>query len=150
MDSFQIASFFDVLHQSQKAYSRHMEPVCQKWELTRSELDVLLFLYNNPDFDRAVDVVNRRGMTKSHVSMSVAELADRNLLERQYSPEDRRTVHLHLLEEGRKIAAEAREAQQNFFNALYEGVTPEELAIWEKITHKVYGNIEELYKTLLD
>lgn len=150
MHPIRMSAYFDILSQSQKAYSKQLEPVCRKWDLTRSAVDVLLFLYNNPDFDRAVDVVNRRGMTKSHVSMSVAELADRNLLERQYSPEDRRTVHLHLLEEGRKIAAEAREAQQNFFNALYEGVTPEELAVWEKITHKVYGNIEELYKALFD
>ena len=139
-----IATYFDILSQSQKAYSRQLEPVCKKWDLTRSELDVLLFLYNNPGYDRAVDIVTRRGMTKSHVSMSVASLVDRGLLERQYSPEDRRTAHLHLLEEGGRIAAEAREAQRQFFGMLYQGVTPEELALWEKITGKVYENIENL------
>lgn len=147
MHPFRISAYFDILSQSQKAYSRHLEPVCKKWDLTRSEVDVLLFLYNNPEFDRAADIVTRRGMTKSHVSMSVASLADRELLERRYSPEDRRTVHLRLLEAGTRIAAEARAAQRQFFDTLYEGVSPEELALWDSIVRRVFENIEKLNKT---
>lgn len=146
MEPVQIAVYFDILSQSQKAYSRQLEPVCRKWNLTRSEVDVLLFLYNNPRFDRAADIVSRRGMTKSHVSMSVASLADKGLLERQGSAEDRRTAHLRLLEPGVTIAAEAREAQQQFFDMLYEGVSQEELELWRKITQTVYRNIENISK----
>lgn len=148
MQPVQIGAYFDILSQSQKAYGKQLEPVCRKWELTRSEVDVLLFLYNNPVFDRAADIVTRRGMTKSHVSMSVASLADRGLLERQFSPEDRRTAHLKLLEKGLVIAAEAREAQRQFFDTLYEGVSREELETWNAITRKVCENIENLNKTL--
>ena len=148
MEHMQIAAYFDILNQSQKIYSRQLEPVCRKWDLTRSEVDVLLFLYNNPGFDRAADIVTRRGMTKSHVSMSVASLADRKLLERHYSPVDRRNAHLRLLEEGAQIAREAREAQQNFFHLLYEGIPPEDLAHMERITHQVFANIEKVNQTL--
>ena len=35
---------FDIISQSQKVYGKKMEPVCQKWKVTRNELDVLLFL----------------------------------------------------------------------------------------------------------
>ena len=148
MQPFQIGEYFDILNQSQKAYSRQLEPVCKKWDLTRSEVDVLLFLYNNPRHDRATDIVTRRGMTKSHVSMSVATLADRGLLERQDSPVDRRATHLRLLEDGKKIAAEAREAQLQFFAYLYEGVSAEELETWNTITNRVFENIEKLSKTV--
>lgn len=144
MHPIRIAAFFDILSQSQKAYSRQLEPVCKKWDLTRSEADVLLFLYNNPEYDRAADIVTRRGMAKSHVSMSVASLADRGLLQRQTSPEDRRTVSLQLTEPGRAVAAEAREAQQEFFDLLYRDVSPEELALLEQITRRVYDNIEAI------
>lgn len=148
MHPFQIGEYFDILNQSQKAYSRQLEPVCKKWDLTRSEVDVLLFLYNNPRFDRATDIVTRRGMTKSHVSMSVATLVDRGLLERHDSPVDRRTAHLRLVGDGEKIAAEAREAQLQFFAYLYEGVSPEELETWNTITNRVFENIENLNKTV--
>ena len=141
-----IVSFFDIFGKAQKAYSKQLEPVCRKWNLTRSEVDVLLFLYNNPQFDRAADVVTHRGMTKSHVSMSIANLADRKLLERSYSPEDRRTIHLRLLEEGVRIATEAREAQLEFFAMLYRNISMEELSLWDETTQKVYKNIENMSK----
>lgn len=144
MNPRSISSYFDILGQSQKAYSRFLEPVCRKWELTRSELDVLLFLYNNPEFDRAADIVTHRGMAKSHVSMSVANLAELGLLERSCSPTDRRNAHLSLTERGRFIAAEGRQAQQTFFETIYHGISPEELSLWEATTEKVRNNIMNL------
>lgn len=141
-----IGGYFDILNQSQKVYTRQLEPVCRKWELTRSEVDVLLFLYNNPGYDRAADVVSRRGMAKSHVSLSVTNLEQRGLLERRYSETDRRTAHLCLTEPGCTIAAEAKQLQRGFFENLYTGVTEEEFQVWEQVSRKVRRNIEELSK----
>lgn len=148
MQPTNISVFFDVLGKSQKVYSRYLEPVSRKWDLTRSELDVMLFLYNNPDYKRATDIVSHRGMAKSHVSMSVTSLAERGLLERRFSPEDRRTAHLILTDRGRVIAEEARVAQRQFFETIYTGVSREELATMKKMTQKVFENIDNLDKTL--
>ena len=141
-----ISDFFDALNQSRKNYTRQLEPVCRKWDLTRSEVDVLLFLHNNPRYDRAADIVTHRGMTKSHVSMSVSSLEQRGLLERRFSEKDRRTAHLLLTEQGCIVAGEARQLQQAFFQALYAGVTPEEIQIWEQATRKVHDNIKSMSK----
>jgi len=138
--------YFGVTARAKKKYAAAMEPVCRQWGLTRNEVDVLLFLYNNPAYDRAADIVTRRGMTKSHVSLSVASLAQKGLLERRYTPEDRRTVHLKLLENGAKIAAEAQQEQEQFFRQLYRGVSPEELEVFNSITKIVIQNIEDLSK----
>lgn len=146
MQPTQISRYFDILGQSQKAYTKQLEPVCKKWDITRSELDVLLFLYNNPGYDRAVDIVTHRGMAKSHVSMSVANLADLGLLERRFSPVDRRTAHLRLTPQGAEIAAEGRLAQKAFFNLLYGDIPEEDFRLWEKITRKVCENIEKINK----
>lgn len=142
MQPVQIGNYFDLLGQSQKAYSRQLEPVCKKWDLTRSEVDVLLFLFNNPQYDRAADIVAHRGMTKSHVSMSVANLEERGLLLRRFDPADRRQAHLELTRQGLEIAGEAKEQQTRFFCALYRGVTEEEFVLWRKITQKICDNIE--------
>jgi len=148
MQPLSISNYFDILSQSQKAYSRYLEPVCRKWELTRSELDVLLFLYNNPDCDRAADIVTRRGMTKSHVSLSVANLAELGHLQRSFSPVDRRNAHLSLTEQGRIIAAEGREAQLDFFRRLHQGIPEAELRIWQATADKICQNIETISKSL--
>ena len=143
-----IATYFDILSKSQKIYGKQIDPVCKKWDLTRSEVDVLLFLYNNPEYDRAADIVTHRGMAKSHVSMSVASLAERGLLEREYSEKDRRTTHLRLLKNGEIIAAEAREAQVRFFGQLYRDVSREEQEAMSAVVRKIHQNIETLSKTV--
>ena len=137
-------NYFDTVSSASKSYARMLEPICKERKLTRNELDVLLFLYNNPGFDRAADIVSRRGIAKSHVSLSVAGLEEKGLLRRNFSEQDRRTAHLELLEPGRAIAAEARERQVQYFAALYQGVSPEEFEIWKNIILKIQSNIKTI------
>ena len=59
---------------AKKLYGRMLEPVCRLYVLTRMELDILLFLANNPGYDTAADMVERRQLAKSQVSSSVAQL----------------------------------------------------------------------------
>ena len=136
--------YFESTASVKKSYFRLLEPVCQQWNLTRNELDVMLFLYNNPEYTRAADIVSHRGIAKSHVSLGVASLEEKGLLLRRFSEQDRRTAHLELQDQGRVIAAQAREKQIQYFSALYQGISPEEFEIWRNITQKVRDNIKNL------
>ena len=136
--------FFDTVLRAKKEYSRSLDPICKAWGLTRNELDVLLFLFNNPDLDRAADIVTHRGMAKSHVSLSVTNLEARGLLTRQADPRDRRTVHLKLSQEAENIAREGRDAQRRFFSRIYRGLTAQELDQWRTSMLKVCNNIDKL------
>lgn len=141
------AMSMDILSKAQKHYSKYLEPVCKKWNVTRNEMDVLLFLHNNPRFDRAADIVNRRGIAKSHVSLSVKNLESGGFLVRRFEPADRRAAHLLLTEQGRAVAGEGGRAQRQFFTQLYAGITEEEFALWKAMTQKVYDNIETMEKS---
>ena len=137
-------NYFDVSLRSKKEYAKLMEPVCRTYGLTRNELDVLLFLYNNPGLDRAADIVSRRGIAKSHVSLSVSTLEGKGLLQKLEDPEDRRTIHLKLTEPAQHMADTARQAQRNFFGRIFSGLTPAEMALFREITEKIARNIESL------
>lgn len=145
MGSMEHTEYFGLMGRAKKQYCRCLEPVSKKWALTQNELNVLLFLYNNPQYDRAADIVVCRGISKSHVSLSVNSLEGRGLL-RRFVSDDRRTAHLELTEQGRTIAQEGREAQLSYFTELYRGITPEEFDLWRKITQKVCENIESFDK----
>ena len=136
--------YFETMLRARKGYSRVMDPICQQWDLTRNELDVILFLYNNPEFDRASDVAARRGMAKSHVSLSVNTLESKGLLRRRMDSTDRRTVHLELLGDAVDIARQGKDAQRAFFGKIYAGLTIEEMAVWTRVVEKVSKNIAEL------
>ena len=141
-------NYFDIMSKAQKGYVRLLEPLCRKWDLTRNELDVLLFLANNPDYDRAVDIVNNRGLSKSHVSLSINSLESKGLLRREEDPSDRRTVHLHLEPSAKPITEAGQMAQKRFFSYLHQGVTQEQIDLMVDFARKVNENIRNIEEVI--
>ena len=139
-----IFNYFDMLNMAQKSYGKLLSPLCKEEGLPRNELDILLFLFNNPGYDRAADIVAHRGIAKSHVSLSVTTLEQRQLLHRNFDPSDRRSAHLALTEAGEKIAMRARGLQEQFFSAIYQDISEEEFAAWKRFIATVYENICQL------
>ena len=45
--------------------------VCERYQLTQMEYDILMFLYNNPQHHTAADIVKVRKATKSRCSPNV-------------------------------------------------------------------------------
>lgn len=109
-----------------RAYSKKFEPLCAREQLTSPQLDVLLFLGNNPGFDTARDIVELRGLAKSHVSKSVEELMAKGLLTSRQEQADRRRVHLGLTQRAMPLLKEAQAVQQDFFRSMYAGFTQQE------------------------
>ena len=138
------SGMMDTVPLAKKKYDAMMEPLCCRFGLTRNELDVLLFLANNPSFDRAADIVRIRHMTKSHVSLSITNLEQRGLLTKAYDPDDRRTAHLQLTDAAREITAEGARLQEQFFGCVFSGLSEEEMALWRSILQRVCTNISNL------
>jgi MarR family transcriptional regulator for hemolysin len=109
---------------------------------------VILFLANNPDYDRAVDIVNHRGLSKSHVSLSINSLESRGLLLRNPDPCDRRTVHLQLTDKAREITDVGCRVQKQFMDYLHQGVTEEQLELMRLFAERVYENIQNIEEVI--
>ena len=50
----------------ERKYAKYRKKVMVRYDLSAAEVDVLLFLANNSQFDLAVDIVRVRKMQKSH------------------------------------------------------------------------------------
>lgn len=137
-------SIFDIMQRSKKSYTHALEKVCRKWELTQNELDVLLFLANNPEYHRAAEIVERRGIAKSHVSLAVQNLTARALLEQRNDLRDRRTAYLHLTDAAHPIVREGQHLQKEYFTKLFAGLTKKELTVFESVLTRVGENIDTL------
>lgn len=128
-----------------KFYDQTMEPVCEQFDMTRMEMDILLFLGNNPKFDTATDIVERRRLTKSHVSASLKELERKGYVERFLQDGNRKTVHLKLLPDSAEVVKEGRKTQQYFFERAFQGIPKQKLEMIEEVFIK-FG--ENAYKEL--
>ena len=134
----------DTIQLAKKRYAQLLDPLCNTWGLTKTEVDILLFLANNPGLDRAADIVRIRQITKSHVSLSVSNLEQRGFVYRTFDPEDRRTAHLKLTEEALPVVREGNRIQQEFFSRIFAGLSEEEFALWRSILDRVCRNIQSM------
>ena len=119
-------SFWDDMAAMRSLYSAQLDAVGRECGLARVELDILLFLANNPQFDTATDIVEQRCISKAHVSQSVKSLEQRGYLERRYAGDNRRTIHLHLLEGAQAAVDAGRQAHARCLAALLDGFSAAE------------------------
>ena len=129
-----------------EAYDRTLDPVAQRWRLTRMELDLLLFLANNPAHNTAAEAVRLRQWTKSHVSAAVHALQDKGLLSAVHPEGNRKTLLLTPLPAAGEPIRDGQEAQRAFFQAMRRGFTPEEERALEAISEKITRNIRDAIK----
>ena len=127
-----------------RCYAHEMAGVLSRWQLTSMELDVLLFLGNNPDCDTASDMVQLRQLTKSHVSKAVERLTELGLVLQQRDEMNRRRIHLKLAAAAEPILREGREAQKRFVEALTRGLSDEDKAAAARILTVMLKNAAAL------
>ncbi len=135
-------TLFEHYNSGERLYYQMLTPVCVEYGLTRMELSVLLFLYHNPQFDTAVEIVKHRRLTKSHVSMSVRSLEEKGLLTCAYHEQNRRTIHLSLTDQASEIVEKGCMAQKRFTEVLFGGFSQEERAMLGDMIARIDGNIE--------
>lgn len=129
--------------QMKHLYESCCKTLSTQYQLTKNEIDVLLFLANNAPFDTARDIVEYRAISKSHVCQSVDRLTRRGFLTGTQDEKDRRCIHLKLQPAVMPIVRQAQQMQQDFFHTLYQGVTQDELEVVKAVFQKISDNIEE-------
>ena len=80
--------FWDQHKTITSCYEKVTGSVCEKYQLTHMEYDILMFLHNNPQHNTAAEIVKVRKSTKSHVSSSLKNLESRGLIERIQSADN--------------------------------------------------------------
>lgn len=77
--------------------------VCDQYGLTQMEYDILMFLHNNLRYNTAAEIVRIRKSTKSHVSTSLKNLENKELVERIQSKDNKKHIEIVLLDKAESI-----------------------------------------------
>ncbi|MGN1181798.1 MAG: MarR family winged helix-turn-helix transcriptional regulator [Faecalibacillus sp.] len=135
--------FIDNITKVAKLYELKMQPVMKKYGLLKIEIDVLLFLYNNPQYDKAKDIVVKRGIAKSHVSKAIDLLYKKGLLSIVTDQNDKRINHLYLLEQASPIIQEGLLCQQSFYQVFYKNMSEEDIQKLRYLFQIMNQNVKE-------
>lgn len=124
-----------------KLYRQLFLPLLKEYSLTQLEADILLFLANNPEYDTARDIVEKRRLAKSHVSTGVESLVCRGLLVRFYHGRNRKTIHLRLTEATEPIIEMGRSLQRQYAELLFAGFSKEDRSLLSELLERVAKNV---------
>ena len=127
-------------------YSKCVEGVCVKHNITRMELDILLFLANNPCFDTASDIIEIRYLSKSQVSSSIKLLEQCGYLRKEYLKCNRKTAHLRICKEAMDIIRDGQDAQTEFISTMLDGFSQEEIDSMKQHNDHILRNINTYLK----
>ena len=117
--------------------------VCDRYELTQMEYDILMFLHNNPQLNTAAEIVKIRKSTKSHVSTSLKKLENRGFVKRIQSEDNKKHIEIVLLDRAALIVEAGLNAQKQFAQDVLSGLTEEERHMCIKVFDKICNNAEE-------
>ena len=130
-----------------KSYKKLWVQTRKKWGLTQSEIDLLLFLKNHPNFDTEVDIARGCSLSRSLVCKSVEELLNSQYLIVQTDKQDRRYLHLKLTEKAKAVLPELEAQKQQFWNLIQGGITAEEKKQFMNTLGKMNDNLEKVMRS---
>lgn len=139
--------FWDQHKTITSCYEMLTRKVCEKYQLTQMEYDILIFLHNNPQHNTAAEIVKIRKSTKSHVSSSLKNLENRGLVERSQSADNKKHIEIVLLEKAVPIIEDGIKVQKEFAKTLLQGLSEEEKRICVEVFNKICKNADEYLKT---
>ena len=127
-------------------YSKCVADVCTRHNITRMELDILLFLANNPCYDTATDIIEIRYLSKSQVSTSIKLLEERGYIRKEYTRDNRKTAHLKICDGAFPVVEDGKAAQEKFLSIMLQGFTREEMESIKKCFSHMWRNINGYLK----
>lgn len=116
---------------------------CDKYNLKKMEYDILMFLYHNPGYNTAADIVRIRKSTKSHVSTALKVLEERGYIAKKTSSSNKKRVELYLQDSANEIVKEGLDVQNQFAHDMLQGLTDEEIKVCRNVFEKICRNAEE-------
>ena len=138
-----INKFLYNLSSMQALYNKTFEPAKEKLGLSMGEIDVLLFLSNNPKYNIATEIVKYRKLSKSYISKAVTTLKDRGLLRIDSDLQDGRIQHLLVTKKADDLVERLNEQLNGFYSMLTKNVSVKELEKFIEIADKLADNVRE-------
>lgn len=118
-------------------YELLSDEVCDQYELTQMEYDIIMFLHNNPHHNTAAEIVRIRKSTKSHVSSSLKKLENKGLIKRKQSKDNKKHIEIVLLDDAALIVDAGLNAQKQFAQNVLRGLTEEEKHVCMNVFDKI-------------
>ena len=141
MDIKNHGNYCTVMRGTFKLQELYQEPVRRQYGLSKVEIVIVNFLYNNPQRDTASEIVRMRMLQRGNVSQGVEALIQKGFLKRTEDPKDRRRIHLSLTEKATPLVTAVEAQQEKMLAQIFAGFDEEEKNLYQEMNRRIEENI---------
>lgn len=129
--------------QLKKLITKKAEPIMQECDLRPVELDILVFLHREKNVDTAKEIIQRKHLSKAHISKSIDNLHSKGFIRLSEDENDHRILHIALTQMSEEIVGKIINVYAECRDIMQKGISPEELEIVKKVIAKINQNINQ-------
>ncbi len=112
--------------------------------LKRTEIEILYYLSHCGERNTAKDIRLSLYMNKGHISQTTDSLRQKGYISSSRDENDYRIVHYTITDEAKSLTTEIDEAIVKLYDALFDGVSPEDMETLKRVAGKLAGNISDI------
>ena len=121
---------------------KNMNKKLEKIELTNSQANILIYLYNNKETVNQRDIEKKFELTNPTVNGILNRLENKNFIKRTISLKDARNKEIHLTEKSISLINEMKKEAKQLEKEMIAGVSKEELNIFNEVLRKIFNNMQ--------
>jgi DNA-binding MarR family transcriptional regulator len=123
---------------------KQFDEMKKKYGLKKIEIEVLFYLSKCGKENTPTDITKRLNLNRGHVSQAIDVLLKRQLVAAAADKLDRRCMHYTITSQAVSLIDEIATVKKEMDRQILQGITEEELAVYQKISDKMIKNIREL------
>ena len=127
-----------------RIFAKASAPELKHYQLSPSEVDILIFLSNNSGINTAKELCAFLGISKGLVARGIESLLQRQFLYIETDTEDRRIQHLFLTARVQEIIEVLSAKRREIEICIFDGIREEELDVMVQTFDRINANIERL------
>lgn len=127
--------------QLKKLLARKSESIMREYDLRPVELDILVFLRKEKEVDTAKGIIERKHLSKAHISKSIENLRNGGFIQIVEDENDHRILHIRLTERSNEVITKMNQIYSECKDIMQEGIGSDELAVVKRVIAKINDNI---------
>lgn len=127
--------------QLKKLLAKKSEHIMQEYDLRPVELDILVFLRKEKEVDTAKGIIERKHLSKAHISKSIENLRNGGFIQIVEDEDDRRILHIRLTEKSNDVINKMNQVYSDCKEIMQKGIDSDELTVVKRVIAKMNENI---------
>lgn len=127
--------------QLKKLIEKKVQPVIDEYDLRPVELDILVLLHREKNIDTAKAIVQRKHLSKAHISKSIDNLSEKGFIQVCEDEDDHRILHIQLNGKSQEVVKRMIEIYEECKEIMQTGISQEELEVVKNVVLKMNENI---------